>query len=89
MLRSREDLQKMLTDWFDWMNYDRWLEKWPLEASPDVSDRMYQHSQWISESRINYTPTLFINGRRLPGRYTLKDIEFLVPQLAESLRDNA
>ena len=34
---------------------------------------------------VAFTPTFFINGRKLPGRYNLKDIEILLPQLAEIL----
>ncbi|MBS1946972.1 MAG: thioredoxin domain-containing protein [Bacteroidetes bacterium] len=64
-----------------------WGEKWLPDNTIDVKERMMQHSQWIKESNIAFTPTVFINGRKLPGRYSLNDLEILMPQLAEIMTE--
>lgn len=89
-LQNNIELQQMLTDWFESMNFEKWSQKWRLSLSeaqePELWERLRQHSQWVEESNITSTPTFFINGKRMPGRYSLNDIETLIPQLAEFMQ---
>ncbi len=82
MLRSNIELQQMLTDWFAWMDYKKWTDKWQPEKTINVNKTLNEHSKWVADSVIQFTPTFFVNGRRLPGRYNLNDIALLLPQLA-------
>jgi protein-disulfide isomerase len=82
-LKNSMDLKRMLNDWFDWMDYDKWKIKWQLDHTIDVNQRMKQRYEWVEQSMITYTPTFFINGRKLPGRYSIEDLEYLIPQLSE------
>ncbi len=82
---STTDLQQLLTDWFELMDFEKWSMKWPSIPDVDIMSRLHQHKEWVTQSSIQFTPTFFIEGRKLPGRYNLKDIEVLVPQLSELL----
>jgi protein-disulfide isomerase len=84
-LQNNTELQQMLTDWFAWMNYEKWITKWQPDNSTDVYSRLQEHNKWVEHSAVQFTPTFFINGRSLPGRYNLKDVEILIPQLIEIL----
>ena len=86
VLSDRQAIQQMLTDWFVWMNYDKWSSKWPFKESTQVHDVMNRHADWVDESNIAFTPTFFLNGKKIPGRYDLKDLELLIPQLAETIK---
>jgi len=79
------ELQQMLTDWFAWMDYEKWFDKWKPDNNTEINERLVEHGQWIAANAIQFTPTFFINGRRMPGRYSLEDIGALIPQLAEIL----
>jgi uncharacterized membrane protein len=85
--KSKQELQLMLTDWFAWMDYDEWVVKWQPDQDINVDSIMRQHYQWVEDCRIAHTPTLFINGQKLPGKYTLDDLVLLVPALT-ALSDN-
>lgn len=85
IIQTNKELQEMLTDWFDWMDFDKWANKWKPNTNTNISDRLKLHSYWIEQSKIGFTPTFFINGRKLPGRYTIADLEILIPQLAETI----
>jgi uncharacterized membrane protein/thiol-disulfide isomerase/thioredoxin len=85
--RNNGELRQMLADWFDWMDFGKWAKKWQPDDNADVSRQMRMHSNWIEGSKISYTPTVFINGKRLPGKYSLSDISPLIPQLAEKLEE--
>jgi protein-disulfide isomerase/uncharacterized membrane protein len=87
-VNSNAELQQMLTDWFEWMDFDKWNAKWKTESNAEENGKLEHHNKWIEESEIQFTPTFFINGRKLPGRYGLKDIEILWPQLIEILTEN-
>jgi uncharacterized membrane protein len=78
---SNTELQHMLTDWFEWMNYEKWNLKWKTNNSMDVSKVLLKHEIWNNVAGITHTPTFFVNGRKLPGRYDIKDIEKMIPQL--------
>lgn len=84
-LQSNTELQQMLTDWFAWMNYEKWIEKWHPVNNINVDKGLKEHGKWVEDSGINFTPTFFVNGRKLPGRYNLNDMEILMPQLVEIL----
>lgn len=79
------ELQRMLTDWFELMNLEKWVDKWKPAKSIEANARSKQHSKWVEDNAIQFTPTFFVNGHKLPGRYNLKDVEILIPQLAEIL----
>lgn len=84
--RSSGELQQMLTDWFKWMNYEKWTLKWNTNNDFSISRQLQQHTAWIADNNITHTPTFFINGRKIPGRYDLKDLEYLIPQLAHEMQ---
>jgi uncharacterized membrane protein len=86
--RNNSELRQMLADWFDWMDYGKWAGKWHPDGTADVSRQMRLHSNWIEASKISYTPTVFINGKRLPAKYSLADISPLIPQIAEKLEES-
>ncbi|MES1249968.1 MAG: vitamin K epoxide reductase family protein [Chitinophaga rupis] len=82
-LQNKKELQQLLTDWFEKMNYQQWEEKWQPDKNISVQERIQQHYDWMERSKIAFTPTFFINGKKLPGRYSIDDLEQLIPQLAE------
>ena len=83
VLSEKKEIQQMLTDWFKWMDYEKWSNKWNDDESIQVHDAMNRHADWLNESNIAFTPTFFLNGKKIPGRYDLTDIQLLIPQFAE------
>jgi protein-disulfide isomerase len=68
------------------MNLEKWTEKWQIKSPIDVHDILIRHHNWTEQSDITYTPTFFLNGRKIPGRYGLEDIALLIPQLTEMIK---
>jgi thiol-disulfide isomerase/thioredoxin len=84
VLRSNQELQNMLSDWFEWMDFEKWNAKWNGNKEIEVANTLVKHEQWNKETGITYTPTLFLNGRKLPGRYSIKNIKKMLPQLEDA-----
>ncbi len=82
--KNAGDMQSMITDWFHWMDLERWQEKWHCDAAINVDGTLKKHTAWMHDAGIAFTPTFFVNGRRLPGRYNLTDVEKMIPELAGS-----
>ena len=87
-LSSNVKLQQMLADWFELMDFEMWKSKWCPDNNINVTKRLEEHDKWMEESTIEFTPTFFINGKKIPGRYNIKDIEILAPQLVEILAED-
>jgi uncharacterized membrane protein len=87
VFKNSTELQVMLTDWFEWMDYEKWSRKWKTNGDIDVTNTLAKHKDWNNETGITHTPTFFINGRKLPGRYDIKDIEKMIPQLEDTFVD--
>ncbi len=71
---DNKELAQMLSDWFEHMNYEQWIAKWEVKSHYDVQARLQDHQTWVDENNIAFTPTFFVNGRELPGRYGLNEI---------------
>jgi uncharacterized membrane protein len=82
--KNVDEMQSMLTDWFHWMDLEKWKQKWHCDTESNVDEVLKKHATWMDDAEIAFTPTFFINGKRMPGRYNLKDIEKLIPQLVGS-----
>ena len=102
IIKDNNQLQAMLTDWFELMNLEKWQQKWntknELTKQPLLSVQNHStnipplggggaaaHSTWIAESGIIATPTFFVNGKKLLGRYDLSAVEKLIPNMAAEL----
>jgi len=86
VMHDATEMQQMMTDWFEWMNFEKWKTKWQPDTNIKVTDVLLQHSVWSKQSNIAFTPTFFVNGKKMPGRYSLDDVEILIPQLAELIK---
>lgn len=84
-IQHDDEMAKMLTDWFVFMNLEKWQQKWGTTNEINVDGLIDKHNAWIMDAQIQGTPTIFINGRQLPKMYAVEDLFALVPVLAESL----
>ncbi len=59
-------------------NVESWIAKFPApqEQEPNVS--LEKQQQWCESAGISFTPTVFINGYKLPDPYHLEDIKYFI-----------
>ena len=82
-INNKSELKEMLSNWFEWMDYKKWKIKWKIKYDLDISNIILKHDKWIHETSITHTPTFFINGKKLPSRYNMKDLNKMIPQLSD------
>jgi Vitamin K epoxide reductase family/Thioredoxin len=71
----------LLHDWFAHSNLDKFKSQYPIIEPLDINDLLEQHYHWSKNSKIQHTPTIFINGYELAAPYS---IDFLA-QFSEAL----
>lgn len=86
---QRSDAEHSLSDWFEWMNEEKWKEKYKPDETLEVKHLLQEHEDWAMKAGIVFTPTFFINGKQVPGQYNLDDVGNLLPQLVELLQPAA
>ncbi len=72
---------KSLSAWFSQngrMNVNRWKEDHPIETvnENEVDLVLGEHDAWCRQVNIQATPTIFINGKKLPSEYTVNDLKY-------------
>ena len=78
---TNDEIIEILNSWFHTLDYDKWAAIWKPDTNLIVEKELNNNANWIEESGITETPTLFMNGKKLPRRYSLKTIKKLIPQL--------
>lgn len=75
----------ILHDWFiqDDQNYKAWQNDESKNFDLDFeSERILGlHEAWCKEARINYTPTIFVNGFKNPNIYSLADLQYIMKRI--------
>ncbi|MBX9779703.1 MAG: thioredoxin domain-containing protein [Chitinophagaceae bacterium] len=69
--------------WFKHMHLGRFNNEFGIEPQEINIDLLRSHSEWAKSSKIEFTPTIFINGFELPSKYNFKDIKEFIPFLSE------
>lgn len=73
-------LANALNDWYaqNQKKYDEWAKRYPITIAEEMADVTAKQKAWCDMAEIQYTPTILINGYKLPEPYQLEDIKYLV-----------
>ncbi|HTH83000.1 MAG TPA: vitamin K epoxide reductase family protein [Mucilaginibacter sp.] len=78
---NRDDisLKRAVNDWYEekQKNYDAWAKHYPVE-NINSKDIINIQREWCKTANIIGTPTIFINGRKLPNNYQTEDIRYFI-----------
>jgi uncharacterized membrane protein/glutaredoxin len=73
-------LKKALNDWYGQKqkNYEDWAKAHPKTKDVITSEALNKQNQWCTLTEITGTPTLFLNGRKLPKNYQPEDLKYFI-----------
>ncbi|MDB5029327.1 vitamin K epoxide reductase family protein [Mucilaginibacter sp.] len=73
-------LKHAVNDWYEHEqnDYDAWVKAYPVEKKIPYDQALEAQYEWCLRSEIKSTPTIFINGRKLPGIYQISDIKYFI-----------
>ena len=80
LLKDTALVEKALNDWYSQSTkkYDQWALKYPVAHHDDLPEVTKKQKAWCELTEIMFTPTIFIDGYKLPEPYRLEDIKYLL-----------
>jgi protein-disulfide isomerase len=80
LLKDAQLVENALNDWYkqNSKNYDAWAAKYPANFNEEVNNATQKQKTWCDMAEIAFTPTILVNGHKLPEPYRLDDIKYLL-----------
>lgn len=77
---NQEHTKKSLDDWYlnSPKDYKAFASRNPIHDQTDQSINVQAMHRWCQGARIEYTPSIFLNGKRLPENYTLENLKSIL-----------
>jgi hypothetical protein len=80
--------QQALNDWYlaPKKDYELFAKRYPLNMNGGIHPPPLRELEgaiekmkiWCNEAGITHTPTIFINGRRLPEKYKIEELKYIL-----------
>jgi protein-disulfide isomerase len=67
-----------LNDWYlpKEKDYNRFAAKYPMNGQLDKQgEKLDAMRKWCEEAEVTHTPTIFINGYRMPDNYRIDELK--------------
>jgi glutaredoxin len=73
-------VQKALEDWYNdpKRKYESWSVKYPTVVIPAAADVPVRQKAWCDMVEVILTPTILVNGFKLPDPYRIEDLRYLI-----------
>jgi len=79
-LPDKKIVKQALHDWYEQKqkNYEEWAKVYPVQLNEAEFYKLDKQRDWINKAEITGTPTLLLNGYRLPSLYQLSDLKYML-----------
>jgi protein-disulfide isomerase len=79
-LVDKQQAKQALSDWYEQKqkNFDAWIKVYPTQLNGAESDQIDKQYAWCQMAEVTVTPTLLLNGYRLPESYQLSDLKYML-----------
>ncbi len=74
-----EEANRILSEWFESnkADYESFFKRYEADAeNPATGEEFEKHERWHKKSGFNATPTLLVNGHKLPPTYKVEDLVY-------------
>lgn len=79
-LKDKSVIERALNEWYNMpiKQYNIWAENYPIIFNKEMELVIKVQKDWCEMANIVFTPTILINGYKLPEPYRLEDIKYLL-----------
>lgn len=80
LINEKEKLTAAINDWYSRKNkdFDSWASLYPANITRESEIIYKKQVEWCKLIDVEYTPTILINGYKLPKPYQLEDIKYFI-----------
>ncbi|RNL55416.1 vitamin K epoxide reductase family protein [Pedobacter jejuensis] len=77
---DRDTMRHALNDWYNRMdkNYETWSLQFPVEIMNEDFKAVEIQNSWSQLAKIEFTPTLFINGSKVPPNFKVQELKYFI-----------
>lgn len=80
-----EKFKTILDEWFKKMDFEFLKDNYPLESIANTTKKIFeQQNMWCLQQRLTYTPTIFLNDKRMGIEYSIDDLPWLIENILKS-----
>jgi hypothetical protein len=74
------DKTSALNDWYaqDAKDYAQWAKRWSANPEQTPFEQAKEHCDWCRAAKVDATPTVFVDGYKLPEVYRLEDVQLVL-----------
>jgi Peptidase C39 family/Thioredoxin len=77
--RDKELAGNALANWYIKKDtYEKWSVQYPIENANENNNITKIQNKWCEMADITFTPTILINGYKLPSAYSLEDLRYFL-----------
>jgi protein-disulfide isomerase/uncharacterized membrane protein len=79
-LPDKRIVRKALHDWYEQKqkSYEAWAKVYPVHLNEAECHKIDKQNAWCKVAEVTATPTLLLNGYRLPDLYQLPDLKYML-----------
>jgi uncharacterized membrane protein/thiol-disulfide isomerase/thioredoxin len=79
-LQDKVIVKKALNDWYEQKqkDYKAWAKVYPVELDETNFSKLDNQKEWCEMAEVTATPTVLLNGYRLPDLYQLPDLKYML-----------
>ena len=79
-LPDKTIVKRALHDWYaqKQKDYNTWAKIYPIELNESNYYKLDNQKDWCAMAEVVVTPTLLLNGYRLPDAYQLPDLKYML-----------
>lgn len=81
LYRENQDIMRQaLNDWYNRAdkNYHTWSLKYPVKVTNADIHSVQLQNAWSISSKVEFTPTLFINGSKVPASFRAEELKYFI-----------
>ncbi len=88
---SEQNTRSLLASWFSEngkANIDQWIAQNPVTEVSNlekIDSILKNHADWCKRVNIKATPTIFINGKKVPEEFSVSDLRFQIRKILEKV----
>ncbi|TWJ01536.1 thioredoxin-like protein [Mucilaginibacter frigoritolerans] len=77
---DKANVKQALHDWYEQKqkNYNEWAKIYPVQLNEADFYKLDKQHEWCQMAEVTATPTLLLNGYRLPQIYQLPDLKYML-----------